>query len=179
MNYLASNKLTGQRGFLLSNLLPHLVLDNCVIHFGSPSCREEFTPESTKQMVNDVKNLLKLNKPIVFASSVGVRIPGDEIQELYNEAKRQCEKLIVDSGVPYIILRIPRVYGAQRTKGLVQYTRDNKIDDWNKTLEYLDIDDFVKETAEFLNTQPFNNIKEYENLTINTIQEIKARYIKD
>ena len=67
-----NNYTTGENGFLLSALLPHLKLEDCIIHFGSPSSIEEFSEESTQNMVNDVKSLLMLpHKNFLFASSLG------------------------------------------------------------------------------------------------------------
>jgi len=93
MKIFNSNVITGENGFLMSHLLKNNTFSNindCIIHFGSPSCINEFTKESTLQMINDVKSLLMLpHKNFIFASSMGVEIDTDnEYQQMYNRAKK-------------------------------------------------------------------------------------------
>jgi len=179
------NKITGEKGFLLTNLLSELRVKNTFIHFGGPSCREEFNETSTNMMIQDVKNIIKFMRKtnyhtIIFASSAGaVNRSNIYEQELYNDAKLKCEQLIIISGINYRILRIPRVYGSTRKKGLMKYIKEGSIDDYTKEIQYYDIDDFVKETAEYLNNSHRNGIKEYNRTITNTIQEIKEKYVKD
>jgi len=177
MTYI-KNKITGSNSFLLSHL--NLEVSDCIIHFGAPSCLSEFTRESTNQMIEDTKKLLKLpQNNIIFASSMGVEVHShNPYQQMYNDAKRKCEKLIIDSGKNYCILRIPRVYGPDRKKGLIQALRKNEVpkEDYNKVIEYLDIKDFIKQTQ---NININYNIIYYNNLRTNTIQEIKKIYIKE
>ena len=175
------NKITGQTGFLITALLPHLInvnLEDCIIHFGGPSDISEFNEQSTNQMIQEVKELLRQDfKLFIFASSEGVRQRSKNYnQELYNTAKEKCENLIKQSGVNYIILRIPRVYGFERRKGLMKYIREKRIQDWDTQIEYYDIDEFVEETINFLLTKKINITKEYPNVQVNTIREIKEIY---
>jgi len=150
-------------------------MTDTIIHFGSPSCKEEFTKQSTDKMIQDVIELLKLpQKRIIFASSVGATFREPGIQGLYNDAKLQCENLIKNSNKDYTILRIPRVYGKDRKKGLMNYIKNETIQDWNEIIEYIDIDDFVSETFQKLKTTPKYIF--YESLQQNTIREIKEKY---
>ena len=166
--------ITGKNGFLLSHLLPHLNLTDTIIHFGSPSCVEEFTRKSTNQMITDVENLLKLpHKNILFASSMGAIFIDNGKQQMYNSAKRGCEQLIQQSDKNYCVLRIPRVYGSDRKKGLMKYIKENKIRNYDTIISYIDIDDFVSQTLNKIN---FNCSIIYYDTEQNTIQEIKERY---
>jgi len=172
------NKVTGSNGFLLSHL--NLDVHDCIVHFGSPSCLNEFSKASTDQMIEDTKELLKMpHNNIIFASSMGTEIPSDNLyQQMYNNAKCECERLIIESRKKYCILRIPRVYGPSRRKGLIQSLRKNEVlkEDYNKVIEYLDIQDFIEETQ---NININYNIIHYNNLRTNTIKEIKEIYIKE
>jgi len=95
---------------------------------------------------------------------------------MYNRAKKKCEKLIINSGKNYTILRIPRIYGKSRSKGLIQDLKLNKVpkSDFNKTIEYLDISRFVIQTN---NIKVNNSIIHYKYLSKNTIKFIKEMYV--
>lgn len=174
--------ITGEDGFLMTHLLKKKVFNNfkdCIIHFGSPSSVEEFTLESTQNMINDVKTLLMLpHKKFIFASSMGVEFDSNnKAQQMYNNAKKKCEKLIINSGKQYCILRIPRVYGVGRKKGLLKDLKNNIVPntDYDKVIEYLDIKEFVAQTSIIKQN---NVIIHYKNLSVNTIRGIKKLYIK-
>lgn len=170
------NKITGINGFLLRNTFEEFnKFNDCIMHFGGPSCIEEFTLESTNKMVKDVKELLKLeHKNFIFASSMGTEHKSDnKFQQMYNDAKIECEKLIKSSDKNYCILKIPRVYGSDRNKGLMKSIREHKIDDYNKEIEFLDINDFK---AQLKDIKINYNIIYFNKTQKKTIQEIKELY---
>lgn len=170
------NKITGIKGFLLRNTLKEFSkFNDCIVHFGSPSCTEEFTEESTKQMVEDTKELLKLpHKNFIFASSMGTEYKSDnKFQQMYNNAKVECEILIKSSDKNYCILKIPRVYGSDRKKGLMKAIRNGTIDDYSKEIEFLDINDFKEQIKDI---KVNYNIIYFNKTQKKTIKEIKEIY---
>ena len=180
MKIVKNNVFTGENGYLMTNLLKNGVfsdINDTIIHFSGPSCIDEFTKETITRMINDVKSLLMLpHKNFIFASSMGVEISSNiERQQMYNNAKKKCEKLIIGSGKKYAILRIPRVYSKDRKKGLMKQLRENKVPeaDFNKMIEYLSIEEFVKQTKKI---KLECNIIHYTDLSVESIYTIKNLY---
>lgn len=54
--------------------------------------------------------------------------------------------------------------------------RENTIDDWNKEVEFLDIEDFKEQVKDI---QINNNVVYFDNLQTLTIKQIKEKYIHD
>lgn len=181
--------ITGERGFIMSNLLPHLSKQynisfyevgieytdiDYIFHFASPSEDVEFTDNS-----KTAKSILQLsialihiaevnNAHFIFASTQGT----DNVTNNYEYYKSVVETYIKDVLSTYTILKIPRVYGRDRVKGLMRSIRDEKISlhDMGTVVEYCDIRDFVKQFRYNENVVYFNTISD-------TISDIKEKYV--
>lgn len=194
------NKLiTGSDGFLASHLQQHLKMIQYnhrleeidinsdlvniseIWHFASPSEDIEFRDDlnTFKSIVIGTANIIALckknNIKLIFASSLAADLPEHQICN-YGKYKKLAEKMIIYSGIDYCILKIPRVYGKDRKKGLMKKINQNLIhkDDMHNIVEYLDISDFINQTLN--NTKC--KIYYYENLKQNTITEIKKIYFE-
>jgi len=185
MNVLVS----GAKGFLLRNTLKDYnwnIIEyqageeynniDLVIHFASPTDTFEFQ-DKEKMAVTMIDMTLKMvtetlanDCKMIFASSMAAAILEDD----YGIYKRAMEQYISALVPDNLILRIPRVYGKDKNKGLMKKIRDNNIDGWDKEIEYIDIDDFKNWFKEVLN----KNMIQYYNKTYrkNTIKEIKDIY---
>lgn len=175
MHYFKNNYYSDLNGFLISNLKEYIKTTNIFFHFGCPSCKERFISKenlynkmiiSTKNVINFcLENKLKL----VYASSEGAGIKDKHfLQNLYNQYKKECEDSIIDSGLDFLILRIPRVYG-NVNKGLLNL---NIIDNPLKNLNYLDINDFIVQT---INRLHLNGIIKY-NTSKSNLRDIILKY---
>jgi nucleoside-diphosphate-sugar epimerase len=171
--------VTGENGFLLGHLLdkiPQDILDDSLIHFGFPSCSEDFKDvdkmrKSLKDSIEYFDKAMKENKKIIFASSEAVFFE----DTWYSVNKKALEYYIKDYEKS-LILRIPRVYGKDRNKGLIKTLKNNTFKgDKNKIMEYIDINDWVNETLKIIG---YNGIYEYKNKKKNTIKEIEEIYCK-
>ena len=185
--------VTGERGFLLSGVMGEFKGEvisyeygesyqniDVVVHFASPVDRYEFRDKRNMAhtMVDYSLSLVEIakenNAKFIFASSRAAGVCDDD----YGVYKKFLEQYIEANIYNHLIYRIPRVYGSERKKGLMKQLRLDDIDnpsDYNKSLHYLDIEDFRSWFKENLyNT----GIVEYEGLyRINTIEEIKNLYI--
>lgn len=184
---------TGRSGFLLSNVL-HLFdweiipyeygneysnID-LILHFGSPTDYIDFENKvgmasgmidiTTKLVTEALANDCKL----IFASSMGALYPEDDYSVYKKAMEQYIEALVPD----HVIMRIPRVYGKNRKKGLMRRFHLGHINDsdWNNQIEYIDIHDFIGWFVEILSK---NGIQFYNgNLRYNTIKELKEIYCK-
>ena len=150
---------TGSSGFLLRNALPDSGLDvreykpergvhgvKYILHFSGPSdCYDFQNKEAMAHSMIDrtVKMCTLCNKEnakMVFASSLGAV----EMRDEYSVYKRALEQYIQATCPNHLILRIPRVYGADRQKGLMKRIREGNIrgEDWGNTIKFIDIEDF-------------------------------------
>jgi nucleoside-diphosphate-sugar epimerase len=189
--------VTGQNGFLMRNILPalrayHEVVEfnhtqysyngyagiDLILHFASPSDSYDFKDkvnmavamvDLTQAMVNIAeRNQCKL----VFASSLAA----DFLQDEYGVYKKAMEQYIQALVEHHLILRLPRIYGKDRTKGLMKKIRLNAVpdEDWDKVIGYADINDFFTWFVENLNKL---GIEYYTGeIKHNTIREIKEIY---
>jgi nucleoside-diphosphate-sugar epimerase len=170
-------KITGENGFLMKHLLPHLTFpfkENTLIHFAFPSDSEDF--KNIENMRNILKYSIKLfdeamknGDRIIFASSEAV---------LEDESWYACNKKVLEYYIKdyenKLILRIPRVYGKNRNKGLIKKLKNNTyVGDKNKIIEFMDINDWINET---LNIIGYNITYRYKNKQRKTVKEIKERY---
>lgn len=187
MNVLVS----GANGFLLRNTLKDYdwnIIEyqvgeeynniDLVIHFASPTDTFEFQNKE-KMAVTMIDMTLKMvtetlanNCKMIFASSMAATI----LEDNYGVYKRAMEQYISAIVPDNLILRIPRVYGKDKNKGLMKKIRLNTIDNWNKEIDYIDIEDFKIWFKEVLN----KNMIQYYNKTYrtNTIKELKEIYCK-
>lgn len=181
--------VTGQHGFLLQNIIPNYNWNiipyksgqiyndiDLIIHFASPTDKYDFLDKKkmAETMINLTINIVNeaktQNKKLIFASSCAAEFLDDE----YGIYKRSMEQYISAILNDYLILRIPRIYGKDKNKGLMKRIKLNDIDDWNKQVSYVDIHDFIEWFNSMLNKsgiQSFNG-----NIKINTIKEIKEIY---
>lgn len=188
------NVFTGsERGFLGSNLKQKYTGCNIdygnilkykkiycdkLFHFAGPSDDFDFEnfENTIKTIVNGTINMLKIakenNAKFIFASTKGVESPNN----VYCYSKLLMEKYIQDNCNNWVILRIPRVYDKSRKKGLMKKIRLNLVPekDMNNQIEYLPLNDFIKQTLEVVNEQ--NIIYNYNNLHCDTISNIKKLY---
>jgi len=173
--------LTGNSGFLLRHLLPEIMektkdTDNILYHFASPSSSEEFKDynkmrETLKYSIEMFDDAMKNNRKIIFASSEAVSM---KESTYYATMKRLLEFYIEDYDNK-LILRIPRVYGKDRKKGLLKTLKSGTfIGDKGKKVEYMDIEDWVTETSEILEKTGIYHYN--KNKRENTIQEIYELY---
>ena len=185
--------VSGSSGFLMSNALRFTDWEivkyeygqvyndiDLVLHFASPSDGVDFQNKSgmaismvdmTIKMVNEA---LVNRCKIIFASSMGAVFLDNE----YDVYKKAMEQYIEALCPDHLILRIPRVYGTDRQKGLMRLIRLGVIrdEDWDKEVEYIDILDFVDW---FHNILSENSIQYYTGQQRkNTIREIKEIYCK-
>lgn len=123
-----------------------------------------------------LKKNLDPHTKLIYASSQGVHdlTCENNNQLIYNCYKFAIEHYIKNNFTNFLILRIPRVYGINKTKGLFKAIRDNKIDDYSQIIEYVDEYDF-KEWFNKVSSKC--GIIEYEGKIIkNDIYNIKKIY---
>ena len=188
--------ITGERGFLLRNC--KFLFKDCnvqyykpntqyydidtIVHFASPSDTFEFKDKLklSKSMIDLTIELIKLAQELdakfIFASSMAAEYLDND----YGINKKAMEQYIESYLSDYLILRIPRVYGVDKDKGLMKKIRLNEISKFdlkNQTVEYIDIEDFK---IWFTNVINKTGIQKYiKQQRKNTIQEIKDIYCQE
>lgn len=188
--------ITGERGFLLRNC--KFLFKDCnvqyykpntqyydidtIVHFASPSDTFEFKDKLklSKSMIDLTIELIKLAQELdakfVFASSMAAEYLDND----YGINKKAMEQYIESYLSDYLILRIPRVYGIDKDKGLMKKIRLNEISKFdlkNQTVEYIDIEDFKMWFTNVINK---TGIQKYiKQQRKNTIQEIKDIYCQE
>ncbi len=127
--------ITGERGFLLRNC--KFLFKDCnvqyykpntqyydidtIVHFASPSDTFEFKDKLklSKSMIDLTIELIKLAQELdakfIFASSMAAEYLDND----YGINKKAMEQYIESYLSDYLILRIPRVYGIDKDKGLM------------------------------------------------------------
>lgn len=183
--------VSGRNGFLLRNTINDKKWNiieykdseeysniDLVIHFASPSDSFEFKDKErmAETMVDLTIRILNEavanNCKFIFASSMAADNPENE----YGFYKRAMEQYIQAIHNNSLILRIPRVYGKDRNKGLMRKIRQGLIpkNEINNEIQYIDIEDFKVWFNENLNK---NGILYYNNeFRTNTIKEIGEIY---
>ena len=188
--------ITGERGFLLRNC--KFLFKDCnvqyykpntqyydidtIVHFASPSDTFEFKDKLklSKSMIDLSIDLIKLAQELdakfIFASSMAAEYLDND----YGINKKAMEQYIESYLSDYLILRIPRVYGIDKDKGLMKKIRLNEISKFdlkNQTVEYIDIEDFKMWFTNVINK---TGIQKYiKQQRKNTIQEIKDIYCQE
>ena len=188
--------ITGERGFLLRNC--KFLFRDCnvqyykpntqyydidtIVHFASPSDTFEFKDKLklSKSMIDLTIELIKLAQELdakfIFASSMAAEYLDND----YGINKKAMEQYIESYLSDYLILRIPRVYGVDKDKGLMKKIRLNEISEFdlkNQTVEYIDIEDFKIWFTDVINK---TGIQKYiKQQRKNTIQEIKDIYCQE
>lgn len=183
--------VSGGSGFLLRNTLPDYNWDiidyeygeeyqniDIVVHFASPTdvydfrYKEDMAIGMIDLTLKMVDESLANNCKMIFASSMAAEVLDDE----YGIYKRAMEQYIQAIVPDHLILRIPRVYGVDKNKGLMKRIKLNDIkeDDWDKEIEYIDIEDFKIWFNKILNK---NSVQLYnKKFRKNTILELKEKY---
>ena len=194
--------VTGHRGFLCSHLIKRLKPNNSItefggdvrqsriyagidtiLHFASPSERRAFKDreKTATTIVDGTLNLLEIAKQnrakFIFASTVGVSYAVPNVNKIYESSKLGMDIYIQSVYNDYVILRIPRVYGSERSKGLMRVLRENLVpeEDMEQEHDYLTVDEFVDQTLPALDQT--NDVHEYHTLHTETIRQIKDRFI--
>ena len=188
--------ITGERGFLLRNC--KFLFKDCnvqyykpntqyydidtIVHFASPSDTFEFKDKLklSKSMIDLTIELIKLAQELdakfIFASSMAAEYLDND----YGINKKAMEQYIESYLSDYLILRIPRVYGVDKDKGLMKKIRLNEMSEFdlkNQTVEYIDIEDFKMWFTNVINK---TGIQKYiKQQRKNTIQEIKDIYCQE
>lgn len=191
--------VTGEKGYLAKavidriktdyNIIPydgdvrtvkHFTLIDIILHFASPSDREEFndTVKTTTTILDGTINMVHLadkhNAKLIFASTMGVYTYN--IDDIYCSCKRAMEHYVKANCNKYLILRIPRVYSACRSKGLIKLLRNNSvpIDDYANLIEYMDLSVFVEQFQHALPQE--NCVYEFKGTETKSIHEISKIY---
>lgn len=186
--------MSGEHGFLMRNVLKkyHWEIEtlkenqeytdkDLVIHFASPvdiydfKNKDKMVNANIELTITAVKAANNNNCKLIFASSMAV----NEIENDYGVLKRAAELYIETYCHNYCIMRIPRVYGRDRDKGLMKRIKNADINDsdWDKEIEYIDIQDF----KDWFDTVLDKNMiqyydKIYKKHTIKQIKEIYCEF---
>lgn len=130
------------------------------VHFIYHLAAQTSVVESFKDPIGDVINnvlvtleMLKFEKKIIFASTgtvYGDLLNAKETDKLnpqspYATSKLAAENYIINSGVPYVILRIGNVWGRNNNKGVIKAFKGQGIIFGNgrNSRDYVYIDDVV------------------------------------
>jgi nucleoside-diphosphate-sugar epimerase len=189
--------VTGHQGFLMQSLIPKLEEVNeviyqngdvrnkksiteyidMVIHFASPSDSFEFEDKkkTAQTIIDGTINMLDIarehNAHFVYASSGAMFSPFENPYGLY---KRAMSQYIEDTYDKYTILVIPRVYGVNKTKGLMKKLREDLVpeEDMDTMIEFWDIDDWVEYTLKYMLNQGYLHYHSGRKESIKTIKEL-------
>ena len=157
------------------------------INFSSPSDVDDFknVPMMIQSMLDEVYNNIKIcnQKKVKFVFCSSIATEENELN-IYGAFKLAIEKFLESKILPieYLIIRIPRVYSKDRSKGLMKLLREDRVskEDMIKTVEFIDIEDFIQEFNNIINKFYKN---ELQNETIKiyptfmaTIKDIKELY---
>jgi len=188
--------LTGCNGFLGKHLYKALSIHNhviaynkdvrlpitsnldidTIIHLASPTDFEDLKDGNkvVTTIIDGTRNMLdlsiKTNSKFIFASTMGVY--DKDTEYAYGNCKLAMENYITNTNNNYVILRIPRVYGKNKIKGLMKRLRRGMISsaDYNNTVDFLYIDEFLNQTVKYIDDT--NKIYEYINIKTDTIKNI-------
>lgn len=193
--------VTGHNGFLCSHLMGALkdnwfteyggnVCDkrmyagvDVVMHFASPSQDIEFVDKigTASTIIDGTLNLLDIamenRAKFIFASTMGIYHARPGLGAVYESCKLAMDSYIQSVYNDYVILRIPRVYGKDRTKGLMRKLREGTVPkkDMSKEIDFITVDEFVEQTLPVLGREGY--VHEYDVLHRETISQIKQRFI--
>jgi nucleoside-diphosphate-sugar epimerase len=163
-----------------------------IIHLAAIASNfEMYTPEDIEKDIDRNKLIIRLgakfNIPILYASSEVILDDSDN--SIYKHVKEQClfdYNTLCDKSV---IMHIPRVYSADRERGLMPKLLKGKIpeEDLNKEIEFIDIKDFLKIIEDLLLNRIIFDYNEKINFRFTTnwvnkekltLREIKEKYEK-
>ncbi len=201
------------------DLLKNIMKDvDIIIHLagikGESNCLKNPTDAIISNIIGTEKVVkqAKLNNisEIIFASSIysysafkNLKNPIKESynlepDSLYGSLKASCEKIVQDSGVPYIILRLSNVYGKETRGGAIgnfvsAIENDSNIsifDEGKNKIDYLNISDLTEAIKQIVKLEIKNeiynlggnlpiSISDLARLSINTAKQIKINYNKE
>jgi len=171
--------ITGSKGFIGGRLikLPNFIsyekyIDNPsnyklskIVHLASVSESREFLNlnKTSTVMIDftiDIINLSKnLDIELIFSSSMAVEYLGGE-KDIYGVYKKFAEYYIKSNLPKWKILRIPRIYGKDRKKGLMRTLREGTFKgNLSDEVEYVDIDVFINFFTDYINNGRLNVIE--------------------
>ena len=149
------------------------------IQMASPSDKYDFekTEETIISMLDDVYHNIDLVKKakatFIFASSEAIY----EDNNRYGAFKIAIMRYLKHTGVKYINLIIPRVYGVDRPKGLMKQIKDGIPEkDLNKIIKFIDIKEFCEILKKEIYPRPE---KLYQDITFNTPHTMTIKQIKE
>ena len=191
--------INGHRGFIGKALikllkeknipyieLPRVLTENDlkgitkILFLSSPSDNNDFKNRyntSISMMDDYIKNVNMLRNTnifCIFGSSLAVE-DTNKYSNDYTIFKIAIERYIASQLEFWGILRIPRVYGKNREKGLMQTLKYNYIDD-GSTIEFIDIEDFTPNLLFVIENINNHNIINFETNKKMNLREIKNYY---
>ena len=164
--------ITGPNGFLY-NELDIQDTDDLLFLLGGPTTDDE---SKLDEYVKSTKELVTNNtdKYVVFASNAWV----DHHNDLYSNAKKELEQFIKQSCTKHLILRIGDIISSNIEKvkkmkpdRIQQQILRNELSDIPFISQYLDLDQFVKETNKVVNNK--NTGVHYYKLSELNLMELK------
>ena len=163
-----------------------------IIFLSSPSDsddfkdREQTTISMIDNYVQNINTILNINPDIevIFGSSVAVMDVGyrtiDSLESSYAIYKLAIEHYIRSRIKKYRIVRIPRVYGKDRKKGLMKFLREKPIEEFDDNrIRFIDINDFTPKFVELILLEPGNPRRRVLSNGIQTDKIMTPKQIKD
>ena len=160
-----------------------------ILFLSSPSDSNDFKnkEKTSTSMIDDYVynlNYIKNTNPdaeIIFGSSVGANpITFKEMEEFlendYAIFKLAMEKYIKANFKNFKIIRIPRVYGKDRRKGLMKLIKETPLENLNigTPITFMDIDDFIPKLIKAITKKSDN----YKNIT-HFVSKLKTMNVKE
>lgn len=157
---------------------------NVFINFSSPSDIDDFknVPAMIQSMLDETYNNIKVcnqkKVKFIFCSSLATR---EKELNTYGAFKLAIEKFLESKilDIEYLILRIPRIYSADRPKGLIKLLREGRVpeEDMNNMVDFETVDSFtvelVKTVDKFLKDELKNEVVTFHAMTRGSIKDIK------
>lgn len=150
-------------------------------HFACPAGNFESDLDKIYKTFRDTHKIIKFcnkhNIRLIYAGSEGEYDCEcvNTFQKLYNCSKYVNSSMIQKRSKNFLVLVIPRVYGKNREKGLIQSLKDGTFNlPETFSIDFIDINDFVLSTLKSIN---ISNVSVHYSTETATISEIRGRYI--
>ena len=163
-----------------------------ILFLSSPSDRDDFKDKeqtTVSMMDNYVHNINMIlntnpNIEVIFGSSVAVMdisyMNVDSLESSYAVYKLAIEHYIRSRIKKYRIVRIPRVYGKDRKKGLMKFLREKPIEEFDDNrIKFIDINDFTPKLVELIMLEPGNPRRRVLSNGIQSDKIMTPRQIKE
>lgn len=156
-----------------------------IYHLASPSTSEDFTigkVEMYKAIVKGTMNMIELSNQIntqfVYFSTEGILTDLDSAND-YCKFKKLATDMVRYISNSFKILIVPRVYSADRKKGVIAKLRDGKVpsEDMSKEVDYLELSEFINQFFDIMHNEYERGIYYFHDKIHNTLQELKDKYI--